>query len=490
MRTKFKTWGTMKAATLLLGVLLAFSTLLINSCSSEDKNTEAVKQAVQDSTTEYTCAMHPQIRSNEPGTCPICGMELIPVEKKDSDKQASAEESTEYTCAMHPQIRSNEPGTCPICGMELIPVEKDSQQSEEEAHAHTLSPEALALANIVIDTVKKMPIQHTIYMLGKVEPDERLITWATARVPGRLEKLYVSFTGQEVRKGQVIGYIYSPELISAQQELLEAYLLKEQSPQLFEAAKQRLLLWSLTEAEIDSILKTGKVKYYFPVVSPVSGTVLEMKVEEGDYVKEGEIIFEVADLRRNIWVMLEAYEQDLPWLSVGQKVTLSVEGLGNKTWTGKITFIDPFVDRERRIARVRVELPNPNLELRPGMFVRGKVIVSTGKKKVLAVPRTAILWTGKRSLVWVKLPGDDFRFVLREVDLGARFGDYYIIKSGLREGEEIVTYGVFKVDASAQLMGMQSMMGGGGSVHQHGGHGGGSSSSETSPSASMKCGAM
>jgi len=336
--------------------------------------------------------------------------------------------------------------------------------------AHSLSPEAVALANIVIDTVRKIPVTHTIYMLGKIEPDERLIAWATARVLGRLEKLYVSFTGQEVRKGQVIGLIYSPELISAQQELLEAYLLKDQSPQLFEAAKQRLLLWSLTEAEIDTILKTKKIKYYFPVVSPVSGTVLEMKVEEGDYVKEGEIIFEVANLRKNIWVLLEAYEQDLPWLSIGQKVTISVEGLGNKTWAGKITYIDPFVDKARRIARVRVELPNPNLELKPGMFVRGKVTVSTGKRKVLAIPRTAVLWTGKRSLVWVKLPGDEFKFVLREVELGPRFGEYYIVKSGIEEGEEIVTYGVFKVDASAQLMGMESMMGGGGAVHHHGRH--------------------
>ena len=478
-----------KTLTILLSsFLLTGLTATFWGCSSQ--NDEPKTSATQESATEYTCAMHPQIRSNEPGTCPICGMELIPVESGGSN-QASQEAKTEYTCAMHPQIRSDEPGTCPICGMELIPVESGGSEGEELANAHTLSPEAMALANIVIDTVKKIPIQHTIYMLGKVEPDERLITWATARVPGRLEKLYVSFTGQEVRKGQVIGLIYSPELISAQQELLEAYLLKEQSPQLFEAAKQRLLLWSLTEAEIDTILKTKKIKYYFPVVSPVSGTVLEMKVEEGDYVKEGEIIFEVADLRRNIWVMLEAYEQDLPWLSIGQKVTISVEGLGNKTWTGKITYIDPFVDKARRVARVRVELSNPNLELKPGMFVRGKVTVSTGNRKILAIPRTAVLWTGKRSLIWVKLPGDEFKFILREVELGSRFGDYYIVKSGVEEGEEIVTYGVFKVDASAQIMGMESMMGGGGSVHHHGGHETQTTSQDkTSPAETMKCGAM
>ena len=390
-------------------------------------------------------------------------MELVPVEPKTETAETT---TTEYTCAMHPQIRQPEPGTCPICGMELIPVEP-TNGGTEDVNAHTLSPEALALAEVVTDTVRWIQPSHTIEMLGRVAPDERLIHHVTARVAGRLERLFITYEGQEVRKGQLMAYIYSPELISAQQELLEARHLKHTSPELYEAVRRRLLLWSLTPAEIDSIERTGKVMYYFPVVSPASGVVLRMRVKEGHYAREGEMLFDVAELRQNIWVEFEAYEQDLPYLHVGQRVTFWVEGAPHRHWQGRITYIDPFVEEERRIIHVRVELPNPDLSLKPGMFVRGKIEVRTGRR-VLAVPRTAVLWTGKRSIVWVRLPGEAPRFVMREVELGGRLGDYYIIASGLQEGERVATYGTFRIDASAQLMGMPSMMGGGTENTGHG----------------------
>ncbi len=460
--------ATYKLALSTTALLLCLSAPIWWSCGGNKEAQEAAKQ-VQPAT-EYTCAMHPQIRQPEPGTCPICGMELIPVESETKSTETTA---TEYTCAMHPQIRQPEPGTCPICGMELIPVEPTETNGEGGIQAHQLSPEALALAEIVTDTVRWMQPSHTIEMLGRVAPDERLIHHVTARVAGRLERLFITYEGQEVQKGQLMAYIYSPELISAQQELLEARHLKHTSPELYEAVRRRLLLWSLTPAEIDSIERTGKVMYYFPVVSPASGVVLRMRVKEGHYAREGEMLFDVAELRQNIWVEFEAYEQDLPYLRNGQRVTFWVEGAPHRHWQGRITYIDPFVEEQRRIVRVRVELPNADLSLKPGMFVRGHIEVRTGQR-VLVVPRTAILWTGKRSIVWVRLPGETPRFVMREVELGGRLGDYYIIASGLHEGELVATYGTFRIDASAQLMGMPSMMGGGSenTGHGHGMHAG------------------
>lgn len=373
--------------------------------------------------------------------------------------------ATEYTCAMHPQIREPEPGTCPICGMELVPVEPaGTKTGSEQVEAHTLSPEALALAEVVVDTVRWQQPTHIIEMLGRVSPDEKLIHHVTARVEGRLERLFIAYEGQEVRRGELMAYIYSPELISAQQELLEARRLKGTTSELYEAVRQRLLLWSLTPAEIDSIEKTGRVIYYFPVVSPVSGVVFRMRVKEGHYAREGEMLFDVAELRKNIWVEFEAYEQDLPYLRVGQLVTFWAEGAPHRHWRGRVTYIDPFVEEERRIVRVRVELPNPDLSLKPGMFVRGKVEVRTGGR-VLVVPRTAVLWTGRRSIVWVRLPGAEPRFVMRDVELGGRLGDWYIVRSGVQPGEVVATYGVFRIDASAQLMGMRSMMGTGVPTH-------------------------
>lgn len=385
---------------------------------------------------------------------------------------------TIWTCSMHPQIREDEPGQCPICGMDLIPLEEEeameAQEVEKNPNEVQLSPEAVALASIQTEPVMLSYPVKKLYLFGKILPDERSYAQITARFGGRIEKLYINFTGQTVKKGEKLATIYSPDLITAQKELLEAARYKAQNPSLYQSARKKLRLWDLTDAQINQIERTGKVIEYFDVLSPLSGTVLKRFISLGDYVREGSKMFEIADLGR-LWVMLDAYEQDLPWIKLGDKVEFTTKALPGKTFTGHVSYIDPFIDPQTRTASVRVEVSNPDLQLKPQMFVDAKVFSSIGSgQKMLLIPKTAVLWTGKRSIVYVKVPDRQKpTFLYREITLGPEAGDYYVVENGLEPGEEVVTYGVFKVDAAAQLLGKKSMMNPtGGKVstgHNHGG---------------------
>ncbi len=385
------------------------------------------------------------------------------------------EEATVWTCSMHPQIRMDKPGKCPICSMDLIPLETSSSDDEStDPNEVQMSEAAMKLAEIQTMVVKKDYSNKEVYLLGKVKPDERNISELTARFGGRIEKLFVNFTGQNVSKGEKLATIYSPELVTAQKELLEAIEYKETNPSFYRATRNKLKLWDLTEAQIDGIETEGEPQNYFDVLAPISGTVTMRHVSLGDYVKEGNALFEVINLRK-VWVMFEAYESDLPWLSNGDKVEFSVQSFPGKKFTGTVTYIDPFLDAKTRIANVRVEVNNPNLELKPEMFANGiiKPKLSGGQKDLL-IPKTSVLWTGKRAIVYVKVPGREMTsFLYRQITLGPEAGDFYVVKEGLSEGEEIAVNGVFKIDAAAQLEGKPSMMNpDGGKVstgHNHGG---------------------
>jgi membrane fusion protein, copper/silver efflux system len=362
-----------------------------------------------------------------------------------------------WTCAMHPQIRMHEKGKCPICGMELVPARNGLDGSQAGIDATAL--ETAALSGISTSKVSAVVPSKKISLFGKAEYDERSVQSQIAYFPGRIEKLYINFTGETITKGQPLALIYSPELINAQQELLTAWESRAGQPELYQAAREKLIQWRINESTIDQIVRSGDVIKNFTVSATTTGTVTSRNVSEGQYVTAGTVLLGVTDLSR-MWIIFDAYENDLGNLSKGNKVTFTARAIPDRSYSGIINFIDPVIDPETRIARVRVELPVNDGSIKPGMFVSGTV--EAGMKKYsggLVVPKSAVLWTGKRSIVYVKnADSGKPEFHLREVVLGASLGDSYLIESGLKEGEEVVTRGAFSIDAAAQLEGKPSMM--------------------------------
>ncbi|MCF8222664.1 MAG: efflux RND transporter periplasmic adaptor subunit [Bacteroidales bacterium] len=384
------------------------------------------------------------------------------------------EDPSTWTCSMHPQIKQEEPGDCPICGMDLIPLSAlDEGSGEEYAGAVMMSSEAARLADIQTSVVRRAKPVKTIYLQGKVETDESEMAEITSRFGGRIEKLHISFTGEQVNKGEKLATLYSPELVNAQRELLEAYTMKDSHPAIYRAARSKLKLWDLSDKQINRIEQQSEPELYFDILSPISGTVMQRHVSAGDYVKTGESMFMVSDLSR-LWVVFDAYEDDLPWIREGDSIEFTVRSLPGKTFLSEVDFIDPFINSKTRTAGLRVEVDNRQGELKPGMFAGAKLYSTTADNSdELMIRRSAILWTGKRSVVYVKVADSESpAFTYREIETGARAGEYYLVASGLEEGEEIATNGVFKIDAAAQLEGKKSMMNpGGGKIstgHDHG----------------------
>ncbi|MDD3541133.1 MAG: efflux RND transporter periplasmic adaptor subunit, partial [Petrimonas sp.] len=275
----------------------------------------------------------------------------------------------------------------------------------------------------------------------------------------RIERLYVSFTGESVRRGQPIATIYSPELLNAQQELIEAVKMKDLQPALLQAVREKMRLWKLTDEQIARIEQSGEVSPLINVTATTSGVVMAKKVNQGDYVNTGTVLFDVANLSQ-VWALFDAYESDLPFLKVGDRLEYTLQSLPGKTFSGKISFINPILDPSTRTAKVRVETANPRMELKPEMYANAFIRAPLKQyNNEIVVPKSAILWTGKRSIVYVKQPDTETpAFLLREIEVGPSLGDAYVVLSGLNEGDEIVTNGTFTIDASAQLAGKRSMM--------------------------------
>lgn len=383
-------------------------------------------------------------------------------------------ENTTWTCSMHPHIHKDSPGQCPICGMDLIPMENSSVN--HNPMALEMNADAVKLANIQTTVVGGDTASPTrqIRFNGKVKADERKLFIQPAHIPGRIEQLNVNFTGETVSRGRVLAMVYSPELVTAQQELLQANKIKAAQPELFNAAKNKLKNWKLTEAQINRILENGQPVERFPILSDVGGIALEKRVNLGDYVQRGAPVYEIADLS-SVWIQFEVYESDLPWVKVGDNISYSLSSLPGEKFEGIVSFIDPVIDPQTRVALARIEVKNADGKLKPEMFATGHLMkkIQPGTNSWV-IPKSAVMWTGERSVVYVKTQTNNkVYFALREVTLGPLLGDSYEVKSGLEQGEEIVTYGTFTVDAAAQLAGKPSMMRpeGGAAMtgHNHGG---------------------
>ena len=273
-----------------------------------------------------------------------------------------------------------------------------------DSNAVYFSKEAMELANVTTSVVSRQRPVKEVRLYGKVQADERLLQNQVAHVSGRIEKLFVNFTGEPVRKGQLLAMIYSPDLITAQQELLEATKSKQSQPEIYEASKEKLMQWMLTDRQISQIERSGKVKMNFEVYSNTSGIVTAKRVATGDHVSEGSSLFEVANLS-SVWVLFDAYESDLPFLKVGNTIAFTIQAMPGVNYSANILFIDPVIDPVNRVAKVRVEVSNSGGKLKPEMFANGTVKANlTEYRDKLVIPRSSVLWTGKRSVVYVKQP--------------------------------------------------------------------------------------
>ncbi len=369
----------------------------------------------------------------------------------------TVESNQMWTCSMHPQIMQPEAGDCPICGMDLIPAEAGADGLT--ADQFKLTKNAMALANIQTSVVGHSKAEgSTIKLSGKIVENEEANVVQVSYFSGRIEKLNVSYTGEKVRKGQLLATIYSPELFAAQQELITASSLKESQPELYKAVRNKLKLWKLSDIQINQIEASGKVKENFSVYATVSGTVSKKLVEQGSYIKQGQPLLKIANLN-TVWANFDVYENQIDLFKEGQEVSIKTNAYPNKTFNAKVSFIDPTLNVKTRTMKLRAVLSNGKDLFKPGMFIEGNIKpVNAINGQISVIPSSAVLWTGKRSVVYLKKNPNEPIFELREVTLGNRVGENYEVLEGVNNGDEIVTNGTFTVDAAAQLQGKKSMM--------------------------------
>jgi len=384
----------------------------------------------------------------------------------------AAQGKVQYTCPMHPFIVKDHPGTCPICGMELVKkVEGAEGTPEERARLGevALSPTQQVIANVATVKVNREPLTREIRAVGIVQYDQSRQAKVTAWVAGRLDRLYVNAVGETVGRGRPVAEVYSPELVAAQEEYLLALKSREQFKNssiaaisqggegLVASARQRLKLMGVKDAQIAGLEKTGEPNIRLAIYTPISGVVIEKLVQQGQYVNVGEPLFNVADLSR-IWVELDIFESDLALVKVGQRAEITSQSYPGRTFSGRVALVNPFLDPRTRTVKVRVELANPGLVFKPDMFVNASIRIPLGE--TLTVPVTALIDTGKRQVVWVRVkPG---LFAPRDVEVGQRAGDKVQILKGLLRGDAVAASGGYLIDSEAQLSG--------GSNAEHAGH--------------------
>ncbi len=429
------------------GVLLGLA-LFGTGGDSSSTQASAAKQ-------QYTCGMHPEIISDEPGYCPICEMRLTPI-RRETARTSSGERVIAYWVApMDPAYIRNEPGKSPM-GMDLVPVYED----EIIGSIIKIDPVTSQNMGLKMATAEQKQLTKEITAVARIVYDEEKLYGVNSKVPGWIENLYVDFEGMSVKKDDPLLEIYSPDLVTAQQEYLSALRnhenLKDVSLEsarkgaadLLVAAKDRLLLWDITEEQIENLRQTGAVKKTLTLYSPADGVVISRMVVDGDKVMPGMKLFQVADLS-TVWAHADIYEYELPFISMGQEVRLSLSYLPGTTFTGRISFIYPYLNEMTRDVRIRIEIPNPNLYLKPNMYATAFISSSLPGTRVV-IPNQAVIRSGLRNLVFISLGNG--KFMPREVKLGVLGqNDMIEIVSGLNAGNIVVTSSQFMLDSESRL---------------------------------------
>jgi Cu(I)/Ag(I) efflux system membrane fusion protein len=385
----------------------------------------------------------------------------------------SAEAKTRYTCPMHPTIVSDHPGDCPICGMALVKVGAGAGETSaggegapvEGLATVQIDPQRQQLIGLRTAEATRGPVGASWKTVGKVAVDETNVHHVNIKVGGFVDTVYVDYVGKPVRRGERLFSIYSPDLLSVQQEYLLALRTRQAlagggvaagaGDDLVESARERLRLWDIPEAEIERLERTGKPTKALTLYSPMTGVVTKKDIVMGHRLNEGDMPYEITDLS-SVWVLADAYETDLSRIRTGMPATLSLQAFPGKAFNGKVIFIDPILDPKTRTAKVRLEFPNPRGELKPEMF--GEVTLQTEKRDGLRIPADAVIDSGTKKVVFVAL--GEGKLQPREVQVGPVTGDVVEILSGLEAGEKVVTRANFLIDSESRLRASLAAMGG------------------------------
>ncbi|MGH7599014.1 MAG: efflux RND transporter periplasmic adaptor subunit [bacterium] len=384
-----------------------------------------------------------------------------------------------YIDPMHPEYKSDKPGTAPDCGMDLVPVYEDTQGTPAEGSAFPgavkITPEKQQLIGVQTSLAEYHEVQKTIRAVGQVAYAEPRQAYVTTKFEGYIEELFVDYTGKLVEKGQPLFSVYSPELVSTQEEYLLAINAKKSlekssigevaagASTLLESAKRRLRLWDISDKQIEELERSGKITKTLPIYSPIRGYVLEKMAVRGLKVMPGMNLYQIADLTI-VWVLADIYEYEVSFVKIGQEAKVTLTYYPGEVFKGRVAYIYPFLAPETRTVKVRVELPNPGEKLKPGMYANVNLQSDAGRQ--LAVPEEAVMDAGAEQIVFVAHAGGYFE--PRQVELGAKVGDRFIVLRGLTEGEKVVTSGNFLIDSESRLKSATGAMAG----MSHGAHGG------------------
>ncbi|RPI66069.1 MAG: efflux RND transporter periplasmic adaptor subunit [Ignavibacteriales bacterium] len=373
-----------------------------------------------------------------------------------NDKENAGIEKQIYYCPMHPEVQSDKPGVCPICHMDLVLKDNDNDDmAEHNDDLIQLNNRKLALANVSVSEVKSEKLSKEITSYSYVDFAEQNRVIIAAKFNGRIEKMYVDRTGDYVKKGDALFEIYSPDIIQAQNDYLIASKgfaninISESGSNnnsIIEAAKQKLLYMGITQGQVEEIEKSGKVNHSITYYSPASGTVIEKKVQEGIYVNEGSIIYDIADLTE-LWIISEIFADDLGFIKKDSKIKFRMQTYPDKEFFGRVDLIYPVINPETRTIKIRSVLPNRDALLKPNMY--GNAVFTADIPEGITIPAEAVILTGERSIVWVEK--EKGKFEMREIKTGYKINGKYQVLSGLREGERIVSEGTYLIDSESQL---------------------------------------